>query len=336
MNQERARPERAGAADGPIGSIVLITDSLGDMRTGGSIRQHQIATSLAPLGIVTVVSLRPPTDTEREWVEKTLGTEIVALPTAMLSMKRTVTRWFGDRSLPWRLAQRDSASVARELEFSRRHRNHLIVPNGFDNLLQTSVASDGPVSIVFPASFTHPPNLDGAEWFVETVVPEIRRMNRDLPVVLAGSGPDQLKRYGDTSTVVVTGPLESMDEVLSDGAIVASPLLGGSGTRMKILEAWARGLPVVTTPKGADGLGAVHGVNVLLASSPTDFARQCLRLADSASLRSQIGRAGKDRLGEEFSWEVLGSRLRKSIRELLAPEPTPQDPVGSSTAREDE
>jgi glycosyltransferase involved in cell wall biosynthesis len=413
---------------------VLITDSLGDRRTGFSIRQHQIVRSLIPLGDLTVISLSQPSESARAWVSSEAGTEIIELSTALLKPLPALRRWLKDPALPWRLAQKSTDTASRELErqlaviepdalwvtsptgwlalpprwrarsvfdfgdqptvmhreitrvilrrwlrrirmfrrpcqvdqehlhhpvpgddpqtflkeidsmlrwrilesriarqalaatssneeeslpFANRTSSYFVTPNGFDDFEFDDPNWAGDPFIVFPASFTHPPNLDGAEWFVERVLPLIRARNEGIRVILAGSGQPALKQYESMASVIVTGRLDSMDQVLCDGGIVISPLLGGSGTRLKILEAWARGLPVVSTPKGAEGLNATHGVDCLLASTPAEFAEECLRLAESRSRRESIGRSGRTHFREQFGWDTLGLHLRQELTERL-------------------
>jgi glycosyltransferase involved in cell wall biosynthesis len=87
------------------------------------------------------------------------------------------------------------------------------------------------------------------------------------------------------------------------------PLLAASGTRLKILEAWAAGLPVVSTAMGAEGLGAKHGEHLLLADDAPAFAREVTRLLACKNLRAELGMAGRLLLEKEFTWEKAWARL---------------------------
>ena len=87
------------------------------------------------------------------------------------------------------------------------------------------------------------------------------------------------------------------------------PILAGSGTRFKILEAWAAGIPVVSTTVGAEGLPARHGENVLIADTGPAFAETVSRLLASAALRSRLGAAGRRLLEQEFTWETAWTKL---------------------------
>ena len=89
----------------------------------------------------------------------------------------------------------------------------------------------------------------------------------------------------------------------------AIPLLAGSGTRLKILEAWSAGLPVVSTPLGAEGLPVKNGEHLLLAANGPDFASAVLRLLACPSLREKLGTAGRVLLEKEFTWDTVWKSL---------------------------
>jgi glycosyltransferase involved in cell wall biosynthesis len=96
---------------------------------------------------------------------------------------------------------------------------------------------------------------------------------------------------------------------LARARVAVVPLLAGSGTRLKILEAWAAGLPVVSTSVGAEGLTACDGEHLLLADGAAAFARSVSRLLACCDLREKIGRAGRLLLENEFTWEKAWKNL---------------------------
>ena len=91
-----------------------------------------------------------------------------------------------------------------------------------------------------------------------------------------------------------------------------APLLSGSGTRFKILEAWAAGRAVVSTTLGAEGLGARDGEHLLLADDPNDFADAVLRLCNDSSLRARLGDAGWALYRERFTWPAAWRKLEEA------------------------
>jgi glycosyltransferase involved in cell wall biosynthesis len=87
------------------------------------------------------------------------------------------------------------------------------------------------------------------------------------------------------------------------------PLLAGSGTRLKILEAWAAGLPVISTSIGAEGLGARVGEHLLIADGAAGFASAVTRVLACNDLRTSLGKAGRLLLEKEFTWGTAWAKL---------------------------
>ncbi len=103
-----------------------------------------------------------------------------------------------------------------------------------------------------------------------------------------------------------------MDDAIRELArakVAVVPVLAGSGTRLKILEAWAAGVPVVSTTLGAEGLGARDGENLLLADGGPAFAEAVSRLLACSDLRERVGAAGRLLLEKEFTWETAWKKL---------------------------
>jgi glycosyltransferase involved in cell wall biosynthesis len=101
-------------------------------------------------------------------------------------------------------------------------------------------------------------------------------------------------------------------EALSRAKAAVVPLVAGSGTRVKILEAWAAGTPVVSTSLGAEGLLSRSGEHLLVADQPEAFAEAVSSLLASAELRMRLGQAGRSLLDQQYSWEAGWRKLRKA------------------------
>lgn len=145
----------------------------------------------------------------------------------------------------------------------------------------------GAPAVVVAGSGGWLPNQRGCEWFVRAVWPEIARVHAGAHLhVFGGAGP---LPAGATRHA---HPADSRDAFVA-GSVHAVPLLFGSGVRMRILEAWARGVPVVATPAAAAGLGASHGRELLVASTPAEFAAAVGRAASDAPA---LAAAGRERL----------------------------------------
>lgn len=162
-------------------------------------------------------------------------------------------------------------------------------------------ASDVPV-ILFQATYGYPPNVEAAHFLVRDVVPRLRQvLPHGFEVRLVGRGEGSIRHLADAPEVTVTGYVERIEDELERADLCVVPLLRGTGTRVKILEAWAFGVPVVSTAVGADGLDAKDSVHLLIADGPADFAQASLRALRDQALRDRVAAAGSRLLAERFS-----------------------------------
>ncbi len=158
--------------------------------------------------------------------------------------------------------------------------------------------------IVFSGNMEYHPNRTAVRFFRREVWPRLRDLHPDLVWRLVGKNPEAVRAFteGDPR-IEVTG--EVSDAVLelarAEAAIV--PLLAGSGTRLKILEAWSAGTPVVSTTLGAEGFPVQDGEHLLLADGAESFAAAVSRLLTCSELRTKLSNAGRLLLEREFTWE---------------------------------
>lgn len=165
-------------------------------------------------------------------------------------------------------------------------------------------------AIVFTGNFDYPPNRDAVQYFHGRIWPLLRSRYPDLMWRLAGKNPEAVARFVQHDRrIQILGPVEDAVVELARARVAIVPLRAGSGTRFKILEAWAAGRAVVSTTMGAEGLGAVDGEHLLLADSPERFADAVSALLDSADLRGRLGRAGRRLYEERFTWESAWASL---------------------------
>jgi polysaccharide biosynthesis protein PslH len=116
--------------------------------------------------------------------------------------------------------------------------------------------------------------------------------------------------------VVVTGQVQDVRPYFRQSDVFVVPMRMGGGVRLKILEALAMGLPVVSTTMGAEGTGLVNGEEILLADTPEQFASEVLRLLDSPELRERIAAAGRKVAEERFDWSRVTPPLLQAYEEL--------------------
>ena len=147
------------------------------------------------------------------------------------------------------------------------------------------------------------PNEEGARWFLRTVWPRVRAALPGAVLHVVGA-PVAL-----SEGILGRPAIPDSREVFAEGAVLVVPVHVASGVRMKILEAWARGVPVVSTPAGARGLEATDGRELLLADDPEAFVHALRRLHGEPTLATALVAAGRDRLASHHDAGTVAARL---------------------------
>jgi polysaccharide biosynthesis protein PslH len=165
-------------------------------------------------------------------------------------------------------------------------------------------------SIVFSGNMEYHPNRAAVRFFRQEVWPLLRARRPELVWRLVGKNPEAVRAFtcGD-SHIEITGEVEDAVRELAKSQVAVVPLLAGSGTRLKILEAWAAGTPVVSTAIGAEGLPVRDGQHLLLADGAAEFAGAVERLLACSDLRESLAVAGRALLEKEFTWEKAWRHL---------------------------
>jgi glycosyltransferase involved in cell wall biosynthesis len=183
-----------------------------------------------------------------------------------------------------------------------------IYPNAVPRVPLPRTSADD--AIVFSGNMEYHPNRSAVRYFCRDVWPVVRERHPSVVWRLAGKNPEAVRDLisGDPR-IEVTGAMSDAVAELARSRVAVVPLLAGSGTRLKILEAWSAGLPVVSTPLGAEGLPINDGEHLLLAENSADFADSVSRLLDCPSLRERLGAAGRLLLEKEFTWDTVWKSL---------------------------
>lgn len=172
-----------------------------------------------------------------------------------------------------------------------------------------------PFTLVFLGSLDWRPNLEAVDWLLRSVWPLVRKAVPEARLHVGGSNPPaELAGRPQAEGVRFLGRVPDAREFVASGAAMVVPLLSGGGIRVKILEAMALGIPVVSTPLGATGLGARDGQELLLADGPDQFAEACAALLSDRDRALEIGRAGRRRVLESFDADVIG----RGVLEILS------------------
>ena len=166
--------------------------------------------------------------------------------------------------------------------------------------------------IAFSGNLEYAPNIEAIRFFRDRVWPALRP-RPGLKWKIVGKNPEAIRGLvASDPRIEVTGFVPDAVRELAASQVAVVPLLSGSGTRVKILEAWAAATPVVSTSFGAEGLG-ISGEHLLLADDPDGFAAAVARLLDSPAERRRLGAAGRRLFEQRYTWpaawECLGNLL---------------------------
>lgn len=199
----------------------------------------------------------------------------------------------------------------------------LCVPNYVDErrYQMADPPARDPELVVMTGNFGAFQNQQGARWLVEQVWPQVQAARPAARLLLVGHMPHNFRRSIELHPgVCCTGTVPEMTPLQHQAAVGVVPLLHGSGMRIKILEALACKLPVVSTSLGAEGVALTPGEDALLADAPAAFAAAILRLLTEADMRQRLAENGLTLLRREYSLEVNTERLRRIVVELAGAE----------------
>lgn len=190
------------------------------------------------------------------------------------------------------------------------------VPTGVDTgYFERLTPAEFKAHLVFLGSMDWLPNIDGVEWFVQQVLPLIRQSRPDCTVAIAGRNPSRsiLDLARRDPLLIVTGTVADVRPWLWGAHVSIVPLRAGGGTRLKIYESMAAGVPVVSTSVGAEGLTVHPPRDIRIADTPEGFAAECVRLLDSRSEREAVSAAALALVRERFSWEQVSRQFEDAL-----------------------
>ncbi len=199
----------------------------------------------------------------------------------------------------------------------------VVVPNGVDTayFAPGRPAEAAAPELIFVGGMSWYPNSDAITWFLDSIWPEIRRQRPDVRFTAVGSHPcPALLRAAeeDPEHVAAPGLVPDIRPLVDRAALFVCPFRVGGGTRLKILDAWAMGKPLLSTGVGCEGLGAENGRDLVIADEPGAFANEAVALLGDAARRQRLGERGRERALAEYAWPVVGRALLDLYGELTA------------------
>jgi polysaccharide biosynthesis protein PslH len=194
-----------------------------------------------------------------------------------------------------------------------------IIPNGVDanyfsakeirKASRRAGQSDSKPTILFVGLMDFHANIDAVTWFSRNVWPEIARNHPEIQFQIVGRNPAPEVRALASDRIHVTGTVDDVRPYYASAVAAVVPLRSGSGTRLKILEAMAAEVPIVSTRLGAEGIDAEHNVQLLLADSGPEITAAIDRIVSSDETRKRLTAAARELIVARYDWSAIGERL---------------------------
>ena len=197
-----------------------------------------------------------------------------------------------------------------------------VIPNGVSipvKKFDAGVKQEVPEYILFCGSLWSIPNAEGLHWFCMKVWPLVVEKNSFLKLLVVGSGKLP-EKYSDISTlknVQFTGAVEDVQPWYNKAALAVVPLLTGSGTRLKVLEAMGLGVPVISTSIGAEGIQYSNGRDILIADQEDEFANKIIELIKDREKRLLLQSNARLLVENKYDWNVIGNTMKSFLNEQL-------------------
>ena len=219
------------------------------------------------------------------------------------------------------VSRRDQAT----LESSTPSATVQVIENGVDTayfLRKTNSGASPPCSVVFVGAMDYNANEDAVIWFADHVWPSAMQRFPELRFTIVGRKPTPgVTALTDRPGIEVSGTVPDVRPYYENALAMVVPLRWGSGTRLKILEAMAAGVPVISTTLGAEGLEASHGQEILIADSPEEMLEAIAALRDSPELRTRLADLGRRLAISKYDWAIPGERLFSIYANTLCKQP---------------
>jgi glycosyltransferase involved in cell wall biosynthesis len=210
------------------------------------------------------------------------------------------------RALLEGVAERDQARAAERIE---------VIPIAVDcQALQPVQRQAGSANIMTLGTLHYPPNADGIRWFLNEVFPAVRRQVPQASLTIVGKNPPQDFLQAATTNpqaVRVTGYVPDLQPYLEQAALMVVPVRAGGGMRVRILEAFARGMPVVTTTVGLEGIEAEPGAEVVVADTPEAFAAATVQLLQDEAFQERLAVNGRRLAEARYDWQAVLHKMNR-------------------------
>lgn len=176
-----------------------------------------------------------------------------------------------------------------------------------------------PLRLVFLGNVEAKPNIDAIRFFTSEVLPALLARSPEAVFDVIGPGAAMTVDPRLASRVRFRGFVEDLGAALADYDMLVAPLRFGGGTKLKVLDAMANGIPVVTTSVGAEGLSITHGDHAWIAETAPELVEGILRIKQDAELANRLSSKAFALVRDRFSWDAIRGRLVDWLTQLTPP-----------------
>jgi glycosyltransferase involved in cell wall biosynthesis len=169
----------------------------------------------------------------------------------------------------------------------------------------------------FVGALDYEPNTEAVEWFVREVLPRVRAQVPDACVRIVGRGAERVAWAAEVPGVQLVGAVPELAAELDRADVSIVPIRVGAGTRLKVVEALANRLPLVTTTVGCEGIDVRNGHDALIADDAASFAGACVRLLSDGALRQRLADAGAELFARRYDWDGIEATVAELARSTV-------------------
>ncbi|MDZ7808674.1 MAG: glycosyltransferase family 4 protein [Gracilimonas sp.] len=193
-----------------------------------------------------------------------------------------------------------------------------VIPNGVDTeFFAPSKESTEPNTLVFTGMMGYVPNSNGILYFIDSILPIIRKQIPDIKLYVVGKNPPQSVLDKASDNIIVTGFVDDVRPYVHRSSVYVVPLRMGGGTRLKVLEALSMKKPVVTTSIGCEGIDVLNNEHVIIADKEQEFAESVIKLLKDKKEGKRLSDNGYELIHNHYEWNAIGGKMDAAFQRLL-------------------
>jgi len=283
-------------------------------------------------GFDVVVASRPPlAEMARDAGFQRILLDLPDLESAVMQRDLSLSPGYKSKPIDWAEAAKFRAYDARlparfwrvavckeedRRSFGRGHADNVVlIPNGTELYPPSPHDDEGRNELLFVGKLSYSPNADAVRFFHREILPIIRRSIPDARFRIIGFAPDaSITQLDNGRDCVVNASVEDLTPYYTGASVAVVPMRLGGGTKLKVIEALARGKALVSTSFGAEGFDLRPGVDLDIGDTPEDFAAHCVRLLRDPQARATLAANGRARVAERYTWDAITPLALDAVR----------------------